>query len=485
MRIKKDIPHIVAYVLLGIVAVLLVVYFAFAAYFHSHYYFHTRIGTLNCGGKTAEYVEKSNTQNADDYLLTVYDRENNKFHLTGSDFGFQYNSTGEEEKILKKQNPFLWPSSLFRHSDYTLLASTSYDADALKEQISKLEFMSADYMTAPTDARIEIEDDTYEIIPETMGTTTIPDEVFKEIETAVDSQETSVTLSDTCYESPNVLSTDPSLQATADQLDSYMASTITYDIADADEKLTSSDILKMLQIDDNGNVTVSDDAIASYVQHLASTYNTYGDKREFTTSKGDVVEVSGGDYGWVIAKAKEIEQIRSDLAGGTPVEREPVYEQTAVAPGPNDIGNTYVELDYSNQHMYYYKDGNLTFDSDIVSGKLSSGNGSPDGVYKIVYKQSPSVLVGETYHTEVQYFVPFAYNVGFHDATWQPKFGGDWYLTHGSHGCINMALDKVQEFYGMIEVGTPVVAYYRTPVELTSESAQISNAASYVDKNAQ
>lgn len=485
MRIKKDIPHIVAYVLLGIVAVLLVVYFAFAAYFHSHYYFHTRIGTLNCGGKTAEYVEKSNTQNADDYLLTVYDRENNKFHLTGSDFGFQYNSTGEEEKILKKQNPFLWPSSLFHHSDYTLLASTSYDADALKEQISKLEFMSADYMTAPTDARIEIEDDTYEIIPETMGTTTIPDEVFKEIETAVDSQETSVTLSDTCYESPNVLSTDPSLQATADQLDSYMASTITYDIADADEKLTSSDILKMLQIDDNGNVTVSDDAIASYVQHLASTYNTYGDKREFTTSKGDVVEVSGGDYGWVIAKAKEIEQIRSDLAGGTPVEREPVYEQTAVAPGPNDIGNTYVELDYSNQHMYYYKDGNLTFDSDIVSGKLSNGNGSPDGVYKIVYKQSPSVLVGETYHTEVQYFVPFAYNVGFHDATWQPKFGGDWYLTHGSHGCINMALDKVQEFYGMIEVGTPVVAYYRTPVELTSESAQISNAASYVDKNAQ
>ena len=485
MRIKKDIPHIAAYVLLGIVAVLLVVYFAFAAYFHSHYYFHTRIGTLNCGGKTAEYVEKSNTQNADDYLLTVYDRENNKFHLTGSDFGFQYNSTGEEEKILKKQNPLLWPSSLFRHSDYTLLASTSYDADALKDEISKLEFMSADYMTAPTDARIEIEDDTYEIIPETMGTTTIPDEVFKEIETAVDSQETSVTLSDTCYESPNVLSTDPSLQATTDQLDSYMASTITYDIADADEKLTSSDILKMLQIDDNGNVTVSDDAIASYVQHLASTYNTYGDKREFTTSKGDVVEVSGGDYGWVIAKAKEIEQIRSDLAGGTPVEREPVYEQTAVAPGPNDIGNTYVELDYSNQHMYYYKDGNLTFDSDIVSGKLSSGNGSPDGVYKIVYKQSPSVLVGETYHTEVQYFVPFAYNVGFHDATWQPKFGGDWYLTHGSHGCINMALDKVQEFYGMIEVGTPVVAYYRTPVELTSESAQISNAASYVDKNAQ
>ena len=81
--------------------------------------------------------------------------------------------------------------------------------------------------------------------------------------------------------------------------------------------------------------------------------------------------------------------------------------------------------------------------------------------------------------------MPVKGGIGIHDASWRKEFGGEIYKKSGSHGCINMALDKVQEFYGMIEVGTPVVAYYRTPVELTSESAQISNAASYVDKNAQ
>lgn len=483
MKLKKDIPHILCYILTASAAVLLLVYLGFSFYYNSHYYPGTKIGDLACGGKTASYVEDYNKQAAADYLLTVYDRDENKYHLKGSDFGYQYESTGEEEAILKKQNPFLWPSALFHHSTYTLTSSSTFDADALNDAIDQLDFMSTDAMTAPENAYIKINDDGYDIVPEVSGTTIIPDQVQKEIKDAVEKQETKVTLSDDCYVAPEVLSTDEGLKATASQLDHYMAAVITYDIEGADETLTAPEILNMLDISDDGTVSVNDDKVAAYVQYLASTYNTYGDKREFKTTLGDVVEVSGGDYGWVVSKSKEAEEIKKDLEAGKPVEREPVYEQTALYPAPDDIGPTYVELDYTNQHMYYYKDGTLVFDSDIVSGKLSNGNGSPDGVYKIVYKQSPSRLVGETYDTEVQYFIPYAYNVGFHDATWQPKFGGDWYLTHGSHGCINMSLDKVQQFYDMIEVGTPVVAYYRTPVTLTSESAQISNAASYVKKN--
>lgn len=482
MKLKKDIPHILCYILIGSAAVLLAIYLGFCIYYNSHYYSQTAIGDVSCGGKTASYVEKVNKQNASDYLLTVYDRNQNKYHLKGSDFGYQYQSSGEEESILKEQNPFLWPSGLFHRAVYTLKSSSTFDTDALNDAISNLAFMSTDAMTAPQNAYISITDDGYEIVPEVPGTTVLPKQVQKEITEAVEKQETSVTLSDDCYVAPEILSTDSSLQDTANQLDRYMAAVITYDIEGTDETLTAPEILKMLDISEDGNVTINEDKITSYVQYLASTYNTYGDTRAFTTSKGDVVEVSGGDYGWVISKSKEAEEIKKDLEGGKPVEREPVYEQTALYPAPNDIGPTYVELDYSNQHMYYYKDGALVFDTDFVSGKLSNGNGSPDGVYKIVYKQSPSRLVGETYDTEVQYFIPFAYNVGFHDATWQPKFGGDWYLTHGSHGCINMSLDKVQQFYDMIEVGTPVVAYYRTPVSLTSESAQISNAGSYVKK---
>ena len=122
----------------------------------------------------------------------------------------------------------------------------------------------------------------------------------------------------------------------------------------------------------------------------------------------------------------------------------------------------------------------MVLESDIVSGNLSNSNGSVDGVYKIVYKERNATLVGENYSTPVNYFMPFAYNIGFHDAGWRSSFGGDIYKTSGSHGCINMPPEAAQKLYEIVEKGTPVVAYYREPVVLTNNAAKMSNAYSYV-----
>ena len=43
-----------------------------------------------------------------------------------------------------------------------------------------------------------------------------------------------------------------------------------------------------------------------------------------------------------------------------------------------------------------------------------------------------------SYEQPVTYWMPFNGGIGFHDADWQPYFGGDRYLTGGSHGCINL-----------------------------------------------
>ena len=39
--------------------------------------------------------------------------------------------------------------------------------------------------------------------------------------------------------------------------------------------------------------------------------------------------------------------------------------------GVNDLGNTYIEVDLTEQYMWYYQDGNVIFESDIVSGLAS------------------------------------------------------------------------------------------------------------------
>ena len=124
----------------------------------------------------------------------------------------------------------------------------------------------------------------------------------------------------------------------------------------------------------------------------------------------------------------------------------------------------------------------MKLDSDFVSGNISRGNGSPDGVFKVVYKKSPAVLKGEDYESDVEYFIPFAYNVGFHDASWRHgRFGGTIYKTSGSHGCVNMPEDKAAKLYELVAVDTPVIAYYREEVKLTAENTKISNAYSYYD----
>ena len=65
------------------------------------------------------------------------------------------------------------------------------------------------------------------------------------------------------------------------------------------------------------------------------------------------------------------------------------------------------------------------------------------------------------YETKVTYWMPFEGNgIGFHDAPWQPDFGGDMYATgYGSHGCVNLSSADAQELYSIIEIGDVVVVH--------------------------
>ncbi len=56
--------------------------------------------------------------------------------------------------------------------------------------------------------------------------------------------------------------------------------------------------------------------------------------------------------------------------------------------------------------------------------------------------------------------MPFNGNIGMHDATWRSQFGGDIYLTSGSHGCINLPLSKARQIYDYVAKHYPVVCYY-------------------------
>ncbi len=473
-------------VLIAVLAVLLLVlavYLAGAFYFSSHFFPNTTVNGVDYSKKTAAELKADNVATGAAYELTVYDTEDDAFTLQGADFSYAYVDAGAEEALMEQQNNFAWPLELRKEHAYTLEAAFSYDEGQLEECILALDFLNYTSFNLSEDAElVRASDGTYEITEEVYGNEPVAETVVSTVTQAVASGLSECTLDRDCYVNPEVYADDATLNAALDQIQSYCNATIQYDIGDADESLDADEICDMLIVGEDYSVTVDTDAVASFVQSLATAYNTFGDERSFTTTLGDTITIGGGDYGWVVDKAGEAEQILADLENGEPVTREPVYEQTGVlrTADSQDIGSTYIELDYTNQHLYYYQEGTLVLDCDIVSGNLNKGNGSPDGIFDISYKKSPATLVGEDYESDVTYFMVFAYNVGIHDASWRSSFGGSIYLTNGSHGCININATSAARLYSMLEDGTPVVAYYRTNVTLTSYANKMANAYSYV-----
>lgn len=386
---------------------------------------------------------------------------------------------GSVEKLLNAQNPVQWVGAIFAPHESEVPITMEYKEELISQAVESMDCFQKENITDPESARIELGEDGYHVEKETPGNRMVFERVLAKVKQAVSAGETSVQLTDEDYVSPEYTSESKEIVETMERIEKYENATIDYQIKDSKEQLGKEQIRDFLTVD-GFNVSLKEDKITDYVQMLASKYNTYADVRKFKTSSNDTVEIGGGDYGWIVDKPGEAEQLKADLKAGKPVSREPVYSQRAYVEGKDDIGNTYVEIDYTKQHMWYYENGELVVESDVVTGNINKNNGSPDGVFKIVYKDSPAVLKGEDYESDVTYFMPFAYNVGIHDASWRGgKFGGEIYKSSGSHGCINAPLEVADTIYKKIEVGTPVIAYYREEVELTAENAKISNAFSY------
>lgn len=215
-----------------------------------------------------------------------------------------------------------------------------------------------------------------------------------------------------------------------------MGAVVTHTFGDAREVLDGDTISQWITVD-GGNVTLDESQAAAYVKELAGKYDTAYKTKTLKTSYGKDVTISRGHYGWKISQAAETAAVLSIIKNGEQQTREPEYSQKAASRGANDYGSTYVEINLTAQHLYFYKNGELLVETDFVSGNESRGWATPGGAYPLTYKQRNATLRGEGYATPVSYWMPFNGGIGLHDASWRGSFGGTIYKTGGSHGCIN------------------------------------------------
>ena len=463
----------------GIAAAMVIVaagcaYGAASYYYADHFFQGTWINGINCSGMTAYEAEQALAEKVQDYSIQVASREQEPQVITGDQISYQYLSTGETLQLLKEQKPYEWIRGYYEQKSYTVSEKVSYDKTLLQQQVIALNCAKAENQTAPENAYVAFKDNQFQIVPETQGTQLNVKQAYRILDEAVAETQESVDFGTTpeAYVSASVTQNDPELQSALEACNNYTKASITYTFGDQTKTLDGNTIKDWLQFDEKGQLLLDDNTfqqhIADYVAQLAATYNTVGTEREFYTTSGRTVYVSSSVYGWAIDQAAEAAQLSQEIQSGTQTSREPVYSQRANSHGVNDLGNTYIEVDLSNQHMYYYQSGALVFDSDFVSGNMSyADRQTHSGIFTLYYKKSPDVLRGAkkpdgTYEYEepVSYWMPFDGGIGFHDAPWRDAFGGDIYLTSGSHGCINLPPDNAAVLYSMIDYNVPIICFY-------------------------
>lgn len=479
---KRHIRIIIA----AAVGILLVIYVGVSLYFMNRFLPGTKLNDRKVGGYTAEKVKSQVADEVHSYVLTIKEREKKQETIKGSDIDLEPQWGSEIEDMISSQSGFAWPVKLFAPDALENETLVSYGEDKLAQQIDALECMQPENQIAPQDATIAPYDkeNGFTLQPCVMGTTIDRDKFGEAADEAVAqlAESLSVEKAD-AYINPTVFDDDETLAAAIDTMNQYGKTTITYQIGKSTEVLDATTFGDWIALNKEGKPVIRKKKVAEYVAGLAKKYNTCYTAEKLKTSYGKTVTIGRSCYGWKVDNDTETKQIIREIKAGEPVTRDLNYLMTANSHEGNDYGDSYVEINLTAQHLFLYKEGKLVIESDFVSGNLARGYDTPTGAYGITYTQKDAVLRGENYETPVTYWMPFAGNVGMHDAYWRSSFGGAIYKTSGSHGCINLPTSAAKVIFENVSANYPVLVYELPGTESTAvvDKASASEVVKLID----
>lgn len=430
----------------------------------------TVINGLDASDMTVDQVEEMISSQIDDYVLTLVKRGGETEQITKDEIGLHSVFDGTLERHLAGQDPMDWWRQQKQTREFSVETMIDWDEEKLREKLDSLDMFDEELIRQPGDAYLSeyIPGEGYKVLPGEPGTALDREKVETAIRKAVEGLETELVLEDLgAYVESPVTVEDRELNEMADRLNRYVTMAVTYEFGDQKEVLDGDIIVDWISEGTDGQVFVDQEQVTAYVKRLAAQYDTIYKPKKLLTSYGQTVEITKGFYGWRMDQEEEAKALYEILMSGESQTREPVYRQRGASHGETDYGDTYVEINLTAQHLYFYKDGQLVIESDFVSGNQARGDSTPSGAYPLTYKQRNAVLKGATYRTPVSYWMPFNGNIGMHDAGWRGSFGGNIYKTNGSHGCINLPPAAARTIFENIETGVPVLCYHLDGAEET------------------
>ncbi|MBO7530880.1 MAG: L,D-transpeptidase, partial [Lachnospiraceae bacterium] len=365
-----------------------------------------------------------------------------------------------------------WPKAFFTSVYIGDEIEISYNSDKLRAEFEKLDVVLKEKNDTPVYKIVFDPETGYGVFDNHEDRINL-DKVLAVLNQKLSEGTTLLVLDDSFYIDEPYSNEEKALQGEWEELSDYLTTDLVYDMG-AEKIAFDSSVMSFLIVsrggmpvkDDDGGYIIDDEAVEKWVDDLCEAYDTYGLDREFKASNGKTVTIPAfySTYGTELDHDAELRYLKGMLYSDTLRDGEedvhiPKYTHEATFRGLNDIGDTYIEVDLSDQYMYYYKNGELILETDIVSGDIPKGWTTPRGVFAINGKYTDTYLYGRDYIDFVSYWMPYFRGYGLHDSDWRDEWGGDIYTYDGSHGCINMCKDSARTVYENIEIGTPVVVY--------------------------
>lgn len=473
----KEKSNVNKYVLFGL-SVVVAIALLYTAIGYVKYFNKFLPGTTYCGedlsGKNIDEVCEIFDNKINNYVLNVYNGgyiidkfEPNEYELKLSDEAKNKFSN----MMLRQLNIFWLPSELGKWQDNYDNGKEKFDYKELgimDYNVHKLNFAIGDSVGYNLPATIQSRQasifyngNDFQIVPPVASNKIEPATYIQAIYSAINRMQTDFIIeeSDVYIKNDITPEIESKLNKACTDAKSFFDSiNMNIRLENTQQDFRKEIINAIYNIDANYNFICNEKTIDNGLQVIIDRYYDVGKEKTFHTSHGTDVKVTGGDYGSYINTKALKNSVKKAVIDKEDVDVTIDYGKRTLD-GIDGIGNTYVEIDLSNQYLYMYSDGKLVLDCPVVTG-LPGGRATPQGVYRLKNKAKNVTLVGPDYRTPVSYWMPFNGGIGLHDAVWQSSFGGQLYRSRGSHGCINMSMRDVAVAYDYARVNMPIVCYY-------------------------
>lgn len=452
-------------IMFSIVIILIMIYLLGIIFYENRYFPNTYINDNIISNKTERTIEEQLLNKAKNYNLTIKAKDLPSETIYGEEFDYLAEIDTDFYNILKSQNKYLWPLySLFK-KEYTINLNYKFDENKLKERLKRTNCITNENQKAAENATIKKDKSGFRIIPEKEGTIVNFDSFFSKSLEYVKNFTSIIDIEkENLYEQPLITKDSEEIQKELELYKACSNFTITYNFGSKHETVDFKVYGNWITLNEYGDMIVDTEPIKEFVKSLASKYDTLGDNILFSTTNSGNQAIKSVTYGWKINVDETVNQLKELLENKETISVEPIYTKKAISREENIIGDTYIEISLSEQRLWFYKDGECLVNTPVVTGLPTEDRETKTGIYFLVSREKERNLGTyevQGYSSFVNYWLPFNGGQGVHDSTWREdyEYGGNTYLTNGSHGCVNTPLDKVEIIYENIQTGFPVIVY--------------------------